>query len=63
MIDPAQATFHLGHAEILPAPDGPVLSRLAARLFAFMWRNTTRATAFYKIPADRVGAIGLQIEF
>jgi KUP system potassium uptake protein len=63
MVDPAQTTFYLGHEEILPDPGGPLLHRLAARLFAFMWRNTTRATAFYRIPADRVVAIGLQIAF
>lgn len=31
-------------------------------LFAILWRNATRATAYYNIPSDRVVAIGIQVE-
>ena len=61
-IDPGAATFYLGHEEIVPNPANPVRLAWHARLFAFMWRNATRATAFYRIPSDRVVAIGLQVK-
>ena len=61
-VDPDTATYFLGHEEIIPAKSGSPVKRLQARIFSFMWRNTTRATAFYNIPPDRVVAIGLQVE-
>jgi KUP system potassium uptake protein len=61
-VDPETATYFLGHEQIVAAKDASPWSRLRVRLFAFMWRNTTRATAFYNIPSDRVVAIGLQVE-
>jgi KUP system potassium uptake protein len=61
-VDPDVATFFLGHEEIIPAHKKPPWQLLRTRLFAFLWRNATRATAFYNIPSTRVVAIGLQIE-
>ncbi len=61
-IDPAQAVFYLGHEEVIPDPKRHFWSLWQTRLFSFMWRNATRATAFYKIPSDQVVAIGLHVE-
>ena len=60
-VDPDTATFFLGHEEIIASRQGSALTLARTRLFAFLWRNATRATAFYNIPSDRVVAIGLQI--
>ena len=62
VIDPARTTFFLGHEEVVVSLPAPLWTQWQCRLFAFMWRNATRATAFYNIPSDRVVAIGLQIE-
>ena len=61
-VDPDKATFFLGHEEVIPARQGQVLLRLETQLFAFLWRNATKATAFYNIPSERVVAIALQVE-
>jgi KUP system potassium uptake protein len=61
-IDPDQVTFFLGHEEVIPRKRSPLLEALHTRLFSFMWRNATRATAYYNIPPNRVVAIALQVE-
>lgn len=61
-VDPAKTTFFLGHEEVIATRPTSVWLQWQTRMFAFMWRNATRATAFYNIPTDRVVAIGLQVE-
>ncbi len=61
-IDIDTTTFFLGHEEVIPSRDASALHVLRTQLFAFLWRNATRATAFYNIPTQRVVAIGLQVE-
>jgi KUP system potassium uptake protein len=61
-VDPEEATFYLGHEEVLAVARGPLWRRWQGGLFAFMWRNATRATAFFRIPVDRVVAIGIHVE-
>jgi KUP system potassium uptake protein len=62
-IDPDTATFVLGHEDIIPARDVSAWKQFETQLFAFLWRNATRATAYYNIPTERVVAIALQVEF
>ncbi len=61
-IDPDTATFFLGHEDVVPARRATGLRFFPTQLFAFLWRNATRATAFYNIPSARVVTIGLQVE-
>lgn len=61
-IEPEQSTFFLGHEEIVIRAGQPLIKALRTRLFALLWRNATRATAFYNIPPKRVVAIALQVE-
>ena len=60
-VEPGRATFFLGHEEVIASRRGSALGVVRAWLFAFLWRNSTRATAFYNIPSERVVAIGLQV--
>ncbi len=61
-VDADAATFFLGHEEIVPTRSASAVERVRNRLFALLWRNATRATAFYNIPSARVVAIGLQVD-
>lgn len=61
-VDPETATFYLGHEEVLTPKDASLFHRMRTQVFAFLWRNSARATAFYRIPPERVMAIGLQVE-
>jgi KUP system potassium uptake protein len=57
----AGTTFFLGR-ETLVAADRPDMPRWREQLFAFMSRNALRATAFFKIPAEQVFEVGVQVE-
>ncbi|MBI1208406.1 MAG: potassium transporter Kup [Azospirillum sp.] len=60
--DPEQATFYLGHETIIRSADHPAMSGLAEWLFAFMARNATNPTEFFKIPDTEVVEIGFRVE-
>jgi len=60
-IDLASTTFFLG-LETLLSTARPGMARWREKLFAFMSRNARRATAFFRIPPDRVIEIGMHVE-
>jgi KUP system potassium uptake protein len=55
-------TFFLGRETVLPAVGGG-MPRWRQHLFAFMTRNSQRASTFFNVPPDRVMEIGSQIRF
>jgi KUP system potassium uptake protein len=56
-----ETSFFLGHETLLPTErKGMALWR--ERLFALMARNAERATAYYRVPSDRVVEIGSRVE-
>ena len=57
----SQASFFLGRERYL-ARRKPGMPVWREKLFAFLSRNTISATAFYKIPPNRVMEIGAQVE-
>jgi KUP system potassium uptake protein len=59
--DLEQVTFYLGRETLIPRPHWG-LPAWRERLFAFMARNAARATAFYRLPPERVVELGLQVE-
>ena len=61
-IDPDTTTFFLGHEEVIAARGESSLALIRTKIFAFLWRNAARATAYYNIPPGRVVAIALQVE-
>lgn len=60
-IDIQSATFFLGRETLIPT-EKPGMALWREGLFAFMARNAQRAMNFFRIPADRVVEIGVQVE-
>ena len=54
-------TYYLAHLTLF-ANDRIGMSKWRDNLFIFMSRNARRATNFFKIPADSVVEIGIQLE-
>jgi KUP system potassium uptake protein len=63
VVDPDEVTYYLGRETLIPTKERPGMTLWREKLFAFMVRNQLRATAFYKIPPERVVEIGIQVEF
>lgn len=57
----SEITYFMGR-ETLLATGRPGMAIWRERLFSFMSRNAQRATAFFKIPAQQVMEIGMQVE-
>jgi len=60
-IDPNDTTYFLGR-ETLVATRNAGMPVWREKLFVLMSSNATRATAFFKIPSERVLELGMQIE-
>jgi KUP system potassium uptake protein len=60
-VDTHQATFFLGRETVLATPR-PGMARWREKFFSFMARNALRATAYFRIPAERVFEVGVQVE-
>jgi KUP system potassium uptake protein len=54
-------TFFLGR-ETLVSTERPGMARWREHLFAFLSRNAARATDFFRLPADQVFEVGVQVE-
>jgi KUP system potassium uptake protein len=57
----ADTTFFLGRERLI-STDRPGMARWRERLFSYMSRNSQQATAYFRIPADRVIEVGSQVE-
>lgn len=60
-VDLDATTFYLGRHTLIPT-DKPGMMIWREKLFAFMARNSARATQFYKIPPAQVVELGIQVE-
>jgi KUP system potassium uptake protein len=60
-IDPDDVTYFLGR-ETIVVSDRPGMARWREKLFVLMARNAVRATAFFKLPPERVVELGVQVE-
>lgn len=60
-LDPAGATYILSRNTLLPS-NAPAMPRWRERLFAFLTVNSSRANEFFRLPANRVVELGMQIE-
>jgi KUP system potassium uptake protein len=60
-IDPEDVTYFLGRETIIVSRDhGMAVWR--EKLFVLMARNAVRATAYFRLPAERVVELGVQVE-
>jgi KUP system potassium uptake protein len=55
-------TFFLGHQTLLTDKHYAKMFKWRKSLFAFMARNATPATSYFKLPAERVIEIGMHVE-
>jgi len=61
-LEPMQTSFYLSRQSIIVVRKVPLYLRWRRSLFAFMARNASRSTRFYKIPPNRVVEMGMQVE-
>ncbi|AWP80704.1 potassium transporter Kup [Bordetella bronchiseptica] len=60
-LEPMRTSFYLSRQTVVAARR-PAMARWRRTLFAFMARNSTRSTRFFKIPPNRVVEMGMQVE-
>jgi KUP system potassium uptake protein len=60
-LEPMRTTYFLGRETIL-ATRRTGMARWRKRLFGFMSRNAQQATAYFKLPPNRVVELGMQVE-
>jgi KUP system potassium uptake protein len=61
VFDQPRTTFFLSRETII-ASKRPGMLLWRERLFAFMSRNAQSATAFFRLPPNRVVELGMQVE-
>ncbi len=60
--EPEETTYYVGRTQLLPTGPMPMM-KWRKRLFAFMRRNASSATDFFRIPPNRVVELGARIDF
>jgi KUP system potassium uptake protein len=60
-IDPEQASYFLGHVTLNPV-DSEGMALWRKKLFAFMSKNSFRASTYLGVPSDRVIEVGTQVD-
>ena len=56
------STYYVGRESLIPSDQIPGMALWRERLFAFLSRNAVSATAFYRLPPERVVELGIQVE-
>jgi len=59
---PLETSYFLGRETLIPSQK-PGMAKWRTRLFGFMSQNAHRATAYFRIPPNRVVELGSQVEF
>jgi len=60
-LDPSQLSFFVGRANVKPG-SRPGMARWRERLYSGLARIATRPTEFFRVPADRVIELGVEVE-
>jgi len=61
-ISPQQITYFLSRETIIPSTRKRGMMLWRERLFRIMAQNAQSATAFFRLPANRVVELGMQVE-
>lgn len=61
-LDQMRTSYFLSRQTVVAAPKQRKMLRWRRALFAYMARNSTRSTKFFKIPPNRVVEMGMQVE-
>jgi KUP system potassium uptake protein len=60
-LDLSDVTYYVGHETVVPREDDKALPRWVEALFAFMQRNSTHVSDYFKLPRDAVVEIGREV--
>jgi KUP system potassium uptake protein len=60
-IDLSDLTYYVGHETVTARDDPAALPRWVEALFAFMQRNASHLTDYFRLPADQVVEVGRQV--
>jgi len=60
-LDLHDVTYYVGHETVVPREDHKGVPRWVERLFAFMQRNSTHVSDYFRLPAEHVVEIGREI--
>jgi KUP system potassium uptake protein len=60
-IDLSDVTYYVGHETVTTRGDAEALPRWVEALFAFMQRNASHLTDYFRLPPDQVVEIGRQV--
>ena len=61
-IDGEHTTYYVGRESVIPTLEVPGMQLWREKLFAILSHNALSATAFYRLPSDRVMEIGIQVD-
>jgi KUP system potassium uptake protein len=61
-IDREHMTYYVGRESVIPTQQVPGMRLWQEKLFAFLTHNALSATAFYRLPSDRVMEIGIHVD-
>jgi KUP system potassium uptake protein len=60
-VDTTDVTYFIGHETVMPRDDGQGLPRWIEATFAFLQRNSTHVTDYFRLPPDAVVEIAREI--
>jgi KUP system potassium uptake protein len=60
-IDLSDVTYYVGHETVTARDDAAALPRWVEALFAFMQRNASHLTDYFRLPPDQVVEVGRQV--
>jgi KUP system potassium uptake protein len=61
-IDREHTTYYVGRESVIPTTEVTGMQLWREKLFAILTHNALSATAFYRLPSDRVMEIGIQVD-